>query len=52
MVELARELGAGRDVVIRCEVRRAKVLKNLKWSFLADLVLSGEVFKLSRKRAA
>lgn len=51
MVELAEELGKGRDVVIRGAVRKNKVLKGLKWEFLADLVLAGEAFRAARKSA-
>lgn len=52
MVELAEEIGKGRDVVIRGEVRKNKVLKSLRWDFLADLVLSGEAFRLERRKSA
>jgi len=52
MVELAEELGKGRDVVIRGEVRKNKVLKTLEWQFLADLVLGGEAFRLERRKSA
>lgn len=52
MVELAEELGKGRDVVVRGAVRKNKVLKGLKWEFLADLVLAGEAFRLERKKSA
>lgn len=50
MVELAGELGKGKDVFVRGELRRNQVLKSLKWEFLADLVLSGQAFKIKEKR--